>query len=69
MTTYKLTLGKEILFECGTAMELAAHLVDKFPPEGDFPAFNMHNAGFAIVLPSGDRLQGLRAGRWVRNPQ
>lgn len=69
MTTYKLTLGHEILFECETATELAAHLVEKFPPQGDFPPINMHNAGFAIVLPDGVRLQGLRAGRWVRNPK
>jgi hypothetical protein len=69
MTIYKLTLGKEVLFECGTATELAAHLVETFPPGGDFPPSNMHNAGFAIVLPNGDRLQGIRAGRWVRSPQ
>jgi hypothetical protein len=69
MTTYKLTLGKEVLFESETAMGLAAHLKENFPPNGDFPSVNLHNAGFAIVLPNGDRLQGLRAGRWVRNPQ
>lgn len=69
MTTYKLTLGQEVLFESETAMELAVHLVENFPPNGDFPSINLHNAGFAVVLPNGDRLQGLRAGRWVRNPQ
>lgn len=49
MTTYKLTLGQQVLFESETATELAAHTVEKFPPNGDFPPFNMHNAGFAIA--------------------
>lgn len=64
--TYRLTLGKDVLFESTAPLELVQHLVDKFPPEGDFPSPNPHNAGFAIVLPTGDRLQGLRAERWVR---
>jgi hypothetical protein len=64
--TYTLTLGSEVLFESVEARLLAQHLVEQFPPEGDFPSPNPHNAGFAIVLPSGERLQGLRAGRWVR---
>lgn len=64
--TYKLTFGLELLFEAGEAKELADHLADKFPPHGDFPSPNPHNAGFAIVLPNGDRLQELRAARWVR---
>jgi hypothetical protein len=64
--TFKLTVGSEVLFEAVQGRELAQHLIAKFPPNGDFPSPNLHNAGFAIVLPSGDRLQGLRAERWVR---
>ncbi|WP_155888106.1 hypothetical protein [Cupriavidus sp. WS] len=63
---FKLTLGKKVLFEANEPKELAHHLVKQFPPNGDFPSPNPHNAGFAIILPNGDRLQGLRAERWVR---
>jgi hypothetical protein len=69
MTMHKLTSGQEIFFECEGATELAAHLTENFPPAGDFPAINMLNVGFAIILPNGARLQGPRASHWVRNPQ
>lgn len=64
--TYKLTLGKDVLFEAAAPQELAQHLVENFPPAGDFPSPNPHNTGFAIVLPNGERLQSLKAERWVR---
>lgn len=64
--TYKLTIGSDVLFDAAEAQQLARHLVEKFPPHGDFPSPNLHNAGFAIVLPGGRRLQGLEAGRWIR---
>ena len=63
---YRLTVGTKVLFEADDPKELAGHLVQEFPPHGDFPSPNPHNAGFAIVLPNGDRLQGLPAERWVR---
>ena len=67
--TYKLTIGTEVLFEADEPKKLADHLIEQFPPHGDFPSPNLHNGGFAIVLPEGDRLQGLQAERWVRQNQ
>ncbi len=65
MLNYKLTQGTEVLFLSEEPEDLARHVVEAFPPEGAFPSPNSLNAGFAIVLPDGSRLQGQQAVRWI----
>ena len=68
MNTYKLTTGindsLEILFECENPQELAKYLLQNLPPNGAFPMPSPTN-GFAILLPDNQRLQGLRAQKWI----
>ena len=64
MTNFQLTLGREVKFETWEPADLVRHLMELFPPDGAFPSPNPLNGGFAIVLPDGNRLQGLQADRW-----
>lgn len=66
MPQYQLNLGNEVLFQSDIPEDVARHVVKEFPPHGAFPSPNPVNSGFAIVLPGGTRLQGLRAEKWIK---